>query len=77
LLYLLHIIAVAIGAATAIVILLGGRQNYLYYAGKLHKNDLIPYLIVEIMSSLAAFLCVYTCCIKNIISYSILYDKKT
>ena len=55
----------AIGAALAIGILLGGAVSNvaynpavaisLYYAGKLPKNDLIPYITVEIMGSLAAF----------------------
>lgn len=55
----------AIGAALAIAILLGGKISggafnpavaiSLYAAGKLSKNDLIPYIIVEILGALAAF----------------------
>ena len=55
----------AIGAALAVAILLGGAISggafnpavsiSLYAAGKLSKNDLIPYIIVEILGALAAF----------------------
>jgi glycerol uptake facilitator-like aquaporin len=56
---------VAIGAALAIAILLGGSISggaynpavafSLYAAGKLPKDDLIPYVIVEILGAVAAF----------------------
>ena len=55
----------AIGATLAIIVLLGGAISggsfnpavsiSLYAAGKLSKNDLIPYIIVEILGGLAAF----------------------
>ena len=55
----------AIGAALAIAAYLGGPISggaynpavaiSLYSAGKLAKSDLIPYIIVEILGSLAAF----------------------
>ena len=55
----------AIGAALGIAILLGGGISggafnpavaiSLYSAGKLAKNDLIPYIIVEILGALSAF----------------------
>ena len=55
----------AIGAALAVIVLLGGSISggsynpavsiSLYAAGKLSKNDLIPYIIVEILGGLAAF----------------------
>jgi aquaporin Z len=55
----------AIGAALAIAVLLGGPISggafnpavaiSLYNAGKLAKSDLIPYIIVEILGGLAAF----------------------
>ncbi len=55
---------VAIGAALAIGVLLGGPVSggafnpavaiSLYSSGKLAKNDLIPYIIVEILGALAA-----------------------
>jgi aquaporin Z len=55
----------AIGGALAIAVLLGGPISggaynpavaiSLYSAGKLAKADLIPYIIVEILGSLAAF----------------------
>jgi glycerol uptake facilitator-like aquaporin len=56
---------VAIGAALAIGVLLGGPISgaafnpavaiSLYAAGKLPKSDLIPYIILEILGALAAF----------------------
>lgn len=56
---------VAIGAALAIGVLLGGKISggafnpavaiSLYSAGKLAENDLMPYIIVEILGGLAAF----------------------
>ncbi|MCJ7801801.1 MAG: aquaporin [Candidatus Marinimicrobia bacterium] len=56
---------VAIGAALAILVLIGGPISggaynpavaiSLYSAGKLAKPDLIPYIIVEILGGLAAF----------------------
>jgi aquaporin Z len=55
----------AIGAALAIAVLLGGAISggafnpavaiSLYAAGKLAKSDVIPYVIVEILGALAAF----------------------
>ena len=55
----------AIGAALAIAVLLGGAISggafnpavaiSLYAAGKLSKSDVIPYVIVEILGALAAF----------------------
>jgi len=55
----------AIGAALAIAVLLGGAISggafnpavaiALYAAGKLPKPDVIPYVIVEILGALAAF----------------------
>ena len=55
----------AIGAALAIAVLLGGAISggafnpavaiSLYAAGKLPKSDVIPYVIVEILGALAAF----------------------
>ncbi len=55
----------AIGAALAIAVLLGGAVSggafnpavaiSLYAAGKLAKSDVIPYVIVEILGALAAF----------------------
>jgi aquaporin Z len=55
----------AIGAALAIAVLLGGAISggafnpavaiALYAAGKLSKSDVIPYVIVEILGALAAF----------------------
>ena len=55
----------AIGAALAIAILLGGMISggafnpavtiSLYSAGKLAKSDVLPYIIVEILGALAAF----------------------
>jgi aquaporin Z len=55
----------AIGSALAFAVLLGGSISggafnpavaiALYAAGKLPKNDLIPYIIVEILGSLLAF----------------------
>lgn len=55
----------AIGAALAIAIVLGGAISggafnpavaiSLYAAGKLAKSDVIPYVIVEILGALAAF----------------------
>ena len=56
---------VAIGAATAIAILLGGTISSaaynpavtisFYAAGKLPKSDLMPYIIAEILGALGAF----------------------
>lgn len=56
---------VAIGAALAIGVLLGGAISggaynpavavSLYAAGKLPKSDVMPYVIVEILGALAAF----------------------
>lgn len=56
---------IAIGAALAIGVLLGGPISggafnpavaiALYGAGKLSKSDLLPYIIVEILGALAAF----------------------
>ena len=55
----------AIGAALAIGVYLGGPVSggafnpavaiSLYNAGKLAKDDLVPYIIVEILGGLAAF----------------------
>ena len=55
----------AIGAALAIAVLLGGPISggsfnpavtiSLYSAGKLAKDDVLPYIIVEILGGLAAF----------------------
>ena len=55
---------VAIGAALAIAVLLGGAISggafnpavaiSLYSSGKLAKSDLIPYIIVEILGGLSA-----------------------
>lgn len=55
----------AIGAALAIAAFLGGPISggafnpavaiALYAAGKVSKNDLLPYIIVEILGALAAF----------------------
>jgi glycerol uptake facilitator-like aquaporin len=55
----------AIGAALAIGVLLGGPISggsfnpavtiSLYSAGKLAKDDVLPYIIVEILGGLAAF----------------------
>jgi len=55
----------AIGAALAIAILIGGPVSgaaynpaiaiSLYSAGKLPKADLLPYIIVEILGGLSAF----------------------
>jgi aquaporin Z len=55
----------AIGAALAIAVLLGGAISggafnpavaiALYAAGKLSKSDVIPYIITEILGGLAAF----------------------
>ena len=55
----------AIGAALAINVLLGGSISGgafnpalaigLYAAGKIAKSDVIPYVIVEILGALAAF----------------------
>lgn len=56
---------IAIGAALAIGVLIGGPISgaaynpavaiSLYSAGKLPKSDLIPYIVVEILGALAAF----------------------
>jgi glycerol uptake facilitator-like aquaporin len=55
----------AIGAALAICILLGGPISggsfnpavtiSLYAAGKLSKSDVLPYIVVEVLGGLAAF----------------------
>jgi aquaporin Z len=55
----------AIGAALAIAVMLGGAVSggaynpavaiALYAAGKLPKSDLIPYILVQILGALAAF----------------------
>jgi aquaporin Z len=55
----------AIGAALAIGILLGGSisgSNYnpavsiaMVYAGKLPRSDLIPYIVAQVAGALAAF----------------------
>ena len=55
----------AIGAAFAVIILLGGGISGGYYnpavsvalysAGKLPKADLVPYVIVEILGGLAGY----------------------
>ena len=55
----------AIGAALAIAVMLGGAISggaynpavavSLYAAGKLPKSDVMPYVIVEILGALAAF----------------------
>ena len=55
----------AIGAALAIAVMLGGAISggafnpavaiSLYAAGKLSKADVIPYVIIEILGALAAF----------------------
>ena len=55
----------AIGLALAIAVLLGGKISggafnpavaiSLYYSGKLNKNDVLPYIIVEILGALTAF----------------------
>lgn len=60
---------VAIGAALAIAVLLGGPISggsfnpavtiSLYSAGKIAKDDVLPYIIVEILGSLAAFFMYY------------------
>jgi aquaporin Z len=56
---------VAIGAALAVAVILGGAISggaynpavavSLYAAGKLSKSDLMPYIIVEILGALAGF----------------------
>jgi len=56
---------IAIGATLAIIVLLGGPISggafnpaaaiSLYSAGKLAQNDVIPYVIVEILGALAGF----------------------
>ncbi len=55
----------AIGAALAIAVLLGGPISggsfnpavtiSLYSAGKLAKDDVLPYIIIEILGGLSAF----------------------
>ncbi len=55
----------AISAALATAIILGGAISggafnpavaiALYYAGKLAKNDVLPYILAEILGGLAAF----------------------
>jgi glycerol uptake facilitator-like aquaporin len=56
---------IAIGAALAIAVMLGGAVSggafnpavaiSLYAAGKLSKTDIVPYIIVEILGALAGF----------------------
>jgi glycerol uptake facilitator-like aquaporin len=56
---------IAIGAALAIAVLLGGKISggafnpavaiSLYSAGKLAKSDLLPYIIVQVLGGLSAF----------------------
>ena len=56
---------VAIGAALSVAVLLGGAISgaaynpavaiALYSAGKIPKNDVLPYIIAEILGALAAF----------------------
>ena len=56
---------VAIGAALAVAVLLGGAISggafnpavaiSLYSAGKIAKSDVLPYIIAEILGALAAF----------------------
>jgi aquaporin Z len=55
----------AIGAALAVIALLGGPVSggsynpavtlALYHSGKLMKSDIVPYIIVEILGALAGF----------------------
>ena len=55
----------AIGAALAVIALLGGPISggsynpavtlALYHSGKLMKSDIVPYTIVEILGALAGF----------------------
>ena len=55
----------AIGAALAVIALLGGPVSggsynpaitlALYNSGKLMKSDIVPYIIVEILGALAGF----------------------
>jgi glycerol uptake facilitator-like aquaporin len=55
----------AIGAAVSLAILLGGVISggafnpafaiALFYAGKLSANDLVPYIVAEIVGALAGF----------------------
>ena len=69
-LFLLYVIvatgnAIAIGAALAIAIMVGGSISgghfnpavsiMMYAAGKLSRADLIPYLLVQIAGGLVAF----------------------
>ncbi len=56
---------IAIGAALGIAVLLGGTISKgsfnpavtlaLFYAGKITKNDVIPYIVVEILGGITAF----------------------
>jgi aquaporin Z len=56
---------VAIGAALAVIVFLGGPISggaynpavalSLYAAGKIPKSDIMPYIIVEVLGALAAF----------------------
>lgn len=55
----------AIGAALGVAVLLGGAISggafnpavtvALYHAGKLPKSDVLPYVIVEVLGGLAAY----------------------
>lgn len=55
----------AIGAAVSIAVLLGGVISggafnpaiaiALFYAGKVSANDLVPYIVAEILGALAGF----------------------
>ena len=55
----------AIGAALAIAVLIGGNISggaynpavtfALYHAGKLQKSEVVPYIIAEILGGLAGF----------------------
>ena len=57
--------AIAIGAALAIAILVGGPISggmfnpavsiMMYFAGKLPANKLLPYIVAQILGGLAAF----------------------
>jgi glycerol uptake facilitator-like aquaporin len=50
----------AIGAALAIAVFLGGAYNpavvfVMYHAGKISKSDVIPYILVEILGGITGF----------------------